>query len=314
MDIAIIGAGAAGMLFAGRLSSAGYNVLITDKSLERISAVRKKGIKILSPDGKEVLASKPYAAAQDELQSSRFRGCDYYIFCVKAFSTAEAAEAVSIFAGSNSIAVTFQNGAGNIEKIAQFFKTSNIAAGTTTEGATFLSPGSVIHGGNGKTQIGMIGNGPGQKERLMPLVEALSESGFSSAYSSNPKKLIWEKLAVNACINPLTALTGAANGFVSVNRHLMAIAKMISEEVCAAASSGNINLDSGSIYRSIIDVAEKTSENRSSMLQDISAGRKTEIDQISGFIAEKARQAGNPADANTALHLIVKALEDIKKI
>ena len=309
MHITIIGAGAAGMLFAGKLSSAGYKVTLTDINQERISAVSRSGIKILSPLNDVIIHSFPETSAYENLRADKIAKTDFFIFCVKAYSTSAAAESVRKFAANNSIAVTFQNGAGNIEKIAAFFNKRSIAAGITTEGASFLSPGSIIHGGSGETIIGMIDNSERQRNRLMPLIEAFENSGFKAGYTDFPAGVIWKKLAVNACINPLTALTGSKNRYTAESIYLREIIKLAASEICTAAASDKITLDPADIYRTVIGVAEKTGENTSSMLQDIIAGRKTEIKEISGFIARKST---SDARVNNTLFLLVKALEQIK--
>ncbi len=304
MTIAIIGAGAAGSLFAAYLAKAGYNVLITDKDRPRAEAIRDNGITVLSPSGAVILHSHPAGVLSSDL-----RGADFYLFCVKSYSTLEAAETVSGFAGKNSIAVTFQNGSGNAEAISRFFGRERTASGTTTEGAFFLEPSRIVHGGKGKTKIGMTGS-TGQKEKLMPLIKALSTAGLKAAYTDNPDKLIWKKLAVNAAINPLTAITGCSNGFTAENSHLKNIIRMTVKEVCTAAALRNIRLEEEAVYRSVLSVAENTAANKSSMLQDILSGRKTEIEDINGYIDKiLEKDLSSCISVNRILLLFIKAFE-----
>ena len=311
MNIAIIGAGAAGSLFAGYLARAGYNVIITDSDEAKIDTIANKGIKVLSPSGEELLHTFVCEAlhAGNMESNPKFKNCQYYIFCVKSFSTRAAAESVYKFAKENSIAVTFQNGAGNIENISSFFNINSIAAGATTEGATLLESGIVLHGGKGKTGIGMIKNNAEDKEKLVPLINALEKAGFKSFYSDNPQKMIWEKLAVNASINSITAILKTTNGIIAENNYLHTLVKLITDEACIAAESDNIKLDPDETYKTVLEVAKNTVKNKSSMLQDILAGKKTEIENISGFISKTAEDNKTTAKANLALFLLVKALE-----
>ncbi|MCL2792529.1 MAG: 2-dehydropantoate 2-reductase [Spirochaetaceae bacterium] len=317
MNIAIIGAGATGSLFGSYLSHAGYNVIITNSSETKTNVIADKGIKVLSPSGEEILHTFLYEALPvSKLGSSeKFKNCQYYIFCVKSFSTASAAESIYKFVKPDSIVVTLQNGAGNIENLSAFFKLDNIAAGTTTEGATLLEPGIVIHGGKGKTTIGMVGNNK-EKSQLEPLITAFEKAGFNTSYTDDPKKIIWEKLAINAAINPITAILKASNGIIVENEYLKNLVKIITEEVCLTASasapagSDNIKLDPDETYNKVLEVAKNTKANKSSMLQDILAGKKTEIENISGFISKTAEDNGISAKGNHALFLLVKALEN----
>ena len=304
MTIAIIGAGAAGSLFAAYLAKAGFNVLITDKDRPRVAAIQNNGITVISPSEDAILHSRPAGVFLPDLTSA-----DYYLFCVKSWATPEAAETVSGFAGKDSIAVTFQNGSGNADAISRFFGRDRTASGTTTEGAFILEPSRIVHGGKGVTKIGMTGR-TGHKEMLMPLITALNSAGLKAAYTDNPDELIWNKLAVNAAINPLTAITGCSNGFTAENPNLKNIIRMTVKEVCTAAALRNIRLEEESVYRSVLSVAENTSANKSSMLQDIISGRKTEIEDINGYIEkilEKELSCG--ISVNRILLLFIKALE-----
>ncbi|MCL2481271.1 MAG: 2-dehydropantoate 2-reductase [Spirochaetaceae bacterium] len=313
MNIAIIGAGATGSLFGSYLANAGYNVIITDSDDAKINAIAKNGLKVLSPSGEEILHTFIYEAlpAAKMESSEKFKNCNYYIFCVKSFSTANAAESVCKFVKADSIAVTLQNGAGNIEALSAFFKQENIAAGTTTEGATLLEPGIVIHGGKGKTAIGMAGSDKGcYTAGIAPLITAFEKAGFKTSYTDNPKKMIWEKLAVNTSINSITAILKESNGIIDKSSYLKSLIKIITDEVCLAAKTVSIKLDPAETYNTVLEVAKNTKANKSSMLQDILAGKKTEIENISGFISKTAKDNGIRAKGNLALFLLVKALEN----
>jgi len=313
MNIAIIGAGATGSLFGSYLSNAGYNVIITDTDEAKINAIAKKGIKVLSPSREKILHTFLYEAfpAAKMDSSEKFKNCKYYIFCVKSFSTASAAESIYKFVKADSIAVTLQNGAGNIEALSAFLNLDNIAAGTTTEGATLLESGIVIHGGKGKTSIGMVGNDKGcYTAGIAPLITAFKKAGFEAFYTDDPIKMIWEKLAVNTSINSITAILKANNGVIAESKYLKNLIKIITDEVCLTAKANNIQLDPNETYNTVLEVVKNTKANKSSMLQDILAGKKTEIENISGFISKTAKDNGISAKGNLALFLLVKALEN----
>ena len=299
------------MLFAAYLSHAGYSIVILDTDEAKINSITDNDIKVLSPARDEILRASPYETllpAHLE-KSNKFKNCKYYIFCVKSFSTKNAAESICKFVNPDSIVATLQNGAGNIETLSAFFKLDNIAAGTTTEGATLLEPGIVIHGGKGSTFIGLAASSATHIPRLNPLIAAFEKAGFKTSYTDNPRKMIWEKLAVNASINPITSILKTNNGAIIENNYLKNLIKIITAEVCLAANNDSIKLNPDEMYNKVLEVAENTKANKSSMLQDILAGKKTEIENISGFVAKAAENAGLPAKANLALFLLVKALE-----
>jgi 2-dehydropantoate 2-reductase len=172
----------------------------------------------------------------------------------------------------------------------------------TTAGATLLEPGRVRSGGEGVITVG-------EHDRLAPLLQALAQAGFAVEQDPDPDALLWGKLVVNAAINPLTALLNVPNGELLRRPTARLLMASLAREAAAVAAAQGLRLRYLDPVAEAEHIAERTASNRSSMLQDISRGRRTEIDAICGAIARAGEQADQPAPLNQAMYLLVKALE-----
>ena len=304
MKIAIIGSGAVGTLFGGLLKANRINAVLFDSNKEKIKYIKENGIKIRYPETGKTLHLFPDAVS-DKLQIHSF---DYYIFCVKAYSTEKAAEEIASVAAENSIAVTFQNGMGNIENLLKHFRACSIAAGVTSEGATETANGEIVYGGKGRTEISFIDNNR-DTEKIKTLIDIFNSSKLSSELNNNYKYLIWKKLIINAAINPLTAITRLKNRYIAESEYMRSLSEKIVDESVKIAAGENIIFNSDEMKKIVFSTAEKTGNNKSSMLQDIEADRKTEIDYISGALADSAEKSGIKAPLNKSMHNIIKVLE-----
>ena len=304
MKTAIIGAGAIGSLFGSLLKANNIDTVLYDRDSRKTDYINKNGIQLIYPQPGKKLTLFPEASDRIE----RIKGFDYYLLCVKSYSTEAVAEKISSVSRDDSVIVTFQNGMGNIEILRKYFRGSCIAAGTTSEGALFTPPASVVYGGRGKTSFSIIDKN-GNNSVLEPILQMLNSSGIETSLTDNYRNDIWKKLVVNAAINPLTAALKLQNRHISESPYLREVAEMIILESIEAAGADGINLDYEEIKNTVFSVAEKTGLNRSSMLQDIENKRKTEIDFISGAAADKAEETGISLSVNRIMQNIIKVLE-----
>jgi 2-dehydropantoate 2-reductase len=137
----------------------------------------------------------------------------------------------------------------------------------------------------------------------------LGGSGLRVRLAENIHQALWKKLAVNCAINPLTALHGCANGELLTQPALRCEFDAVCAELAVIlAGLGHADIAPG-IAEEAARVARATAANRSSMRQDLEAGRETEIAFITGFLCERAREAGLPCPLNEALFAAVRARE-----
>jgi len=295
MKIAIIGAGAMGCLFGAKLSNINENeVFLIDIWEEHVNAINNNGLTV-EEEGKQILYDRVKAVKKAEEAGP----CDIAVIFVKSTITGEAVKKNRAVFGNKTIALTLQNGLGNVEMIAAELGVNNVIAGTTANGATMLGPGRIRHAGKGKTVIGEL---MGEKtSRLSDLADMLSRAGMETDISDNVIGLIWDKLLVNAGINALTALTGLRNGALLDHPELTGILEAAVEEARTVALAKGISLKYSDPASHTKEVCKATAENISSMLQDIKNNKPTEIETINGAICKEGQRAGIKTPVNSVL-------------
>jgi 2-dehydropantoate 2-reductase len=297
MDLLIEGTGAMACLFAARLSRAGFGVTVSGTWHEGIQAMRTNGVRLIDADGVE--RHFPVRVAERECDSGRY---EHAVVLVKSWQTEQAANRLRHCLAQDGLALTLQNGLGNQEKLAAVLGKKRVCLGVTTAGATLLGPGRVRAAGSGKVSLG---SHPG----IEPIADALQQSGFSIEIVSDPDALLWGKLVINAAINPLTALMRIPNGELLKRPTARNLMKDAAKEASEVAAALKIKLPYTDPVKMVGEVAMRTAENRSSMLQDVLRGAPTEIDAISGAIVRAGEEASIPTPVNLTLWRLVKGLE-----
>jgi 2-dehydropantoate 2-reductase len=298
-EIGIVGAGAMGSLFGGRLAQAGQEVLLYDINREHVQAIQREGLIIedLASGQQELCRPAATTKAEDLVD------VDFLVIFVKSAATDNVARQFSEITGKHTIAVTVQNGLGNEVILKEYFGPVRTAAGVTSQGATFLGPGRIRHAGRGPTHLCMSDRDNG---KLRGFIDALNEAGLESDLEENIDDLIWSKLIINVGINALTALTGLPNGRLLDYEDCKALmADLVAEAVNVAGKKG-VHLTYDDPLQMVYQVAEKTGGNRSSMLQDFDRNRQSEIDFINGAIVREAESIGLEAPINRALTRLVR--------
>ncbi len=302
MKIAILGVGAMGCLLGGKLSASADNeIFMIGSWKEAVDHIFVNGITI-EENGQDNV----YRPARATSDSSEVGPCDLVLVAVKSYSTGATVRKHPALFGPDTIALTMQNGVGNVEQIAECIGEDHVMAGTTSHGATVLAPGHVRHAGVGETVIGEIAGGC--SERLEAVQALLNEAGFVTDLSDNVVGLVWDKLMVNVGINALTGITGLENGKLLERPDLEELMRLAVTEAAAVAEAKGIRLGPDPVEHAR-QVAEKTARNRSSMLQDISGGKKTEIETINGAIVREAEALGIEVPVNRVLTRLILGME-----
>ena len=306
MKIAMIGSGAMGSLFGGKLSLAGHEVVLYDVYREHVEKIVQDGLAIEDSATGAVATSHPRASADPRA----VEGSQILVFFVKSTATEQAAAQFAAFAGKDTIALTLQNGLGNEAIIRRFFGAARTAAGVTSQGATFLGPGRIRHAGKGPTHMAMA---DGKNEKLDALAKALGSAGFETYVEKDVAALVWSKLVINVGINALTAINRQPNGKLLESEEAKAVMADLVAEAVAVAEAGGIRIAYENPLATVYDVAGRTAANRSSMLQDFDKGRETEIDFMNGAIVREAAAKGLDVPVNLTITRLIKMLEKAGK-
>ncbi len=173
---------------------------------------------------------------------------------------------------------------------------------TVTYGATSKSPCCIETGGEGVIKVA---NFQGPEENAEMVTRAFSNVGFRVERNADAGKIVWEKAGINCLINPITALLEVKNGRLLELEETKMLMKKLAIEVEKVSRSIDIELDD--IYGKAKEVCRKTRKNRSSMLQDIINGRRTEICSLNGTVSKIGKMNGIPAHYNGYLSDLVLA-------
>lgn len=225
---------------------------------------------------------------------------DLALVLVKSWQTERAARQLRGCLTPHGIALTLQNGLGNVETLRAELGEHRASLGITTTGATLLGPGHVRLGGMGPTYLP-------DDPRLEPLGRMLRQAGFEVGFERDLDALVWKKLAINSGINPLTALLNTSNGGLLDRQDSRQVMIAAAEETCLVARNLRVDLAGWDAGEAIEDVARKTAKNISSMLQDIRRGAPTEIDAINGAVVQQGKITSTATPVNWTLWHLVRA-------
>ena len=272
MKIAIVGAGAMGCLYGAKLSEVPENeVYLIDVWKDHINAINANGL-AMEEDGR----TKIYHRVKGVTEAAQAGICDLAIVFVKSTLTGTAMKTNRAVFGPETIALTLQNGLGNIDLIREEIGDQNVIAGTTAHGATMLGPGTMRHAGKGKTIIGEL-NGK-RTNRIEAIAKLFEEAGLETDISENVLGLVWDKLLVNVGINALTGITKLHNGELLDHPEIEKILEAAVAEAHAVAKAAGITLSFDDPIAHTKEVCRATAANKSSMLQDVLNHKQTEID------------------------------------
>ncbi|WP_415378616.1 ketopantoate reductase family protein [Halosimplex sp. TS25] len=290
MRVLVFGAGSLGSLLGGLLARAHEVTLIgRDPHVERI---RDAGLRI---EGEVLARVRP--AAVTTVPDGRF---DLAVVTVKAFDT-DAAAAALADADLGGV-LSLQNGLGNEERLADELACP-VLAGTCTYGARLRGPGRVECTGRGEVVLGPPDGG--SSPHADRVGAAFDAADVETTVAADMPRRLWEKLAVNAGINAVTALVRAENGALSEGPAGVP-ARRAAVETAAVARERGIDLSDEAAASAVERVADATAANRSSMLQDIEAGERTEVDAINGAVVDRAE---GPVPVNETLTALLRGWE-----
>lgn len=301
MKIVLVGPGAIGCLFAGILAEAGHEVWLLDKRRERAALVTRDGVRIESDAGLRVIRVR---ATVDPAEIGL---AELVCLCVKTYDTAAALHHALPLVGPGTIAMSLQNGYGGPRCIAAEVPAERVLGGITSHGSTSLGAGHVRHAGSGPTWIApCIPAATGLADRVAAV---FSGAGLVAEVVADIEGMTWSKLVINAAINPLTAIHDVRNSALLDDPGLRQTMIDAAREAAEVARARGVRLMFPDAGVETERVCLATGNNVSSMLQDVRAGRRTEIEAITGVIVGEARALGLRMPVNEMLLAGVLGLE-----
>lgn len=304
--IAVFGAGAVGCWFGGLLARAGAPVTLIGRSAH-VEAIASSGLRLESADLDERVS---VAASTDP---AAVRGARLVLVAVKGFDTDGAGRALAPQLAEGAVLLSLQNGVENAARLAAATGRPAFPA-VVWVAASMAGPGVVRHAGRGDLVIGDLSWAmPGAEARRRTLAEiaaVFETAGVPCAVSDDIEAELWAKLAANCAFNPVSALALARYAEIGALPGGRRLLRDVVTEVLAVAAAGGVSTGARDVVGAVLKLADSMAEATSSMAQDLAAGRRTEIDDLNGFVARRGSDLGVPTPVNRTLAVLVKLLEE----
>ncbi len=303
MKIAIIGSGAMGGVFGALFAKGGHEVTLVDVWREGVDAINTNGLIIEQKTGeRETIRVRATTHPADA------GVVDLVLVFVKCYHTEVAVRAALAIVGPRTVVLSLQNGWGNAARISAIVGADKVLVGVTYHSATLAGPGHVQHMAKGVTHLGGLGGTA--DARLAEIAAAFTAAGIEAHVSTSVREQIWSKLALNVCSLPTSSLLRCYAGDLVQRPGTVTLMQALLREVVAVATALGIKLDYHERWTAIATLLEKATTAKASMLQDVMARRRTEIDVINGAIVAEGARFGIATPHNETLVQLIKALED----
>ena len=314
MKICVYGAGAIGGLMAAWLSRSGHDVSLVARGAQ-LEAIRRDGLRIRSKDKTESFKIKA------EAEPAKFGAQDYVLVTVKAQSLTDVAGTIAPLLGKDTSVVTAMNGVpwwffhgmkrrdAHLEsldpggKLSRAIPTERVVGCVIHLAASTPEPGLINHNMGAKLILGEPGGE--NTARTKRIADALAAAGFDIVVTNTIEKEFWVKLLGNVSFNPVSALTVTTADQLIQNQEVKAYMVEIMREVLAIGRA--VGVDANIDPEARIDMARVLGPFKTSMLQDLEAGKRLEIDGLLAGTLEIARKAGVRAPFTESLFGLIRA-------
>ncbi|MFH0726499.1 MAG: 2-dehydropantoate 2-reductase [Pseudomonadota bacterium] len=306
MKIAIVGAGVLGSIFGSLFAGKGFEVTLIEVLEERVRLIEKEGLWMQWPDGERT-------HSRIEITSNvRMAGVkNLVIIAVKGYHTRSAIESALPMIGPDTVVLSVQNGLGNLEIIAETVGPERVVGGITAHSGMPVSMNEVRYVG-GLGPLLVIGPYDGvSRPGFEKMVQRFKDVGLDVHPTDNINNVIWKKLIANVSTNVVAALTGLTGGIAVTHESSVKIIEALSLELAKVARAKGIDfpeLDDPLGFS--LKAFASTKNNRVSMLQDVEAGRLTEIGNLNEVIVSEGRRLNIPTPYNEAVSWLTRGVEE----
>ncbi len=291
-----------GSVYAGLFASAGHEVWAIDRWREHVEAMRSKGLRLEGKSGDRTVRVNATTDAKEA------GPCDLVILATKAMHVASAAQTIKALLKPETPVLSIQNGLGGPETAASILGKERVMVGVVGGfGASMRAPGHAHHNGMELVRLGEFG-GP-ITARLKQVEQAWRGAGFKVRLFDDIDQLVWEKLLCNCAYSGPCGVMDVTIGQVMNDADLSRISAACASEGYAVAKKKGVKLGFDDPVAYVRDFGSKIPNARPSVLLDLLAGRKSEIDVINGAIPRVGAEVGVPAPVNETITALVRAKE-----
>ena len=298
MRIAVMGSGAVGGYFGGRLAAAGQEVVFIARGAH-LHALRTRGLEIRSPKGDLRL---PHVQAVET--PSTVGDVDVVLFTVKMYDVEPASEAIIPLVGPRTVVITLQNGVEAVELVSRRVGRTHVAGGVAYVAAVMSEPGVIKHTALDRLIFGELDGS--RSARLLGLRLACVDAGFDATVSEHIEVDLWSKFARLSVFSGMTAVTRAPIGIVRQDPELLGMLAAACEEALAVGRSRGIPLADAVLDEILQMVHGLPPEAKSSMLEDLERGKRLELPWLSGAVVRLAAETGVPTPIHRFIATVLR--------
>lgn len=299
--VAVLGGGAVGSYFGGMLARAGAPVTLIARQAHA-DAVTRNGLWI---EGRAFQGTVPMLGTTD---AAGVENAELVIVSVKTPDTRTAAQSIVRHLAPDALVMSLQNGVDN-SRVLQEALERPVIASVVYVSAEMGGPGRVVHNGRGDLVIGSV-DGRIPAPALNDVAAVFERASVPCRASATIAADLWTKLTMNCAFNAVSALTRSRYGRVAGHEPSMVVVNSAIDEVLAVARAEGVVLAPEALRAAAWKLATSVPNALASTAQDILSGRRTEIDDLNGYVAARGAALGVPTPINYALFALVKLLED----
>lgn len=292
----VLGGGSLGQLWASRLALAGFDCRLILRDQSALAEWNAAGARIMlrQPDRCDTVAVPGQLAEQPE-------PIDNLIVATKAYAVVDALTGLVARMKPDSTALLLQNGLGSQQAARALLSKQRVLYASVTDGAWRDGTNTVVWAGKGQTRLGDPDHGVAPS-----WFAALRASSIACTWEDDIFPVLWEKLAINCAINPLTAIHDCRNG--AIPQQAGPRLKHVIAELQALLAQAHMPQIAARLPETVDEVIRRTANNSSSMRQDVKAARRTEIEFILGYACRTAEASGCNVPQLQALYTELRAL------
>ncbi|TWJ11419.1 ketopantoate reductase family protein [Geobacter argillaceus] len=300
---AVIGAGPVGGIVAAFLARGGYDVTLCDVVPSLLEPALNPGILLEGADNFQARVTRIITRVDDLAADPP----DVVFVTVKATALPLLASVLEKFVSEGRYFVSWQNGIDTERVLSQSLGVKSVMRAVVNFGSVPVGPSHIRLAFHHRPHF-LQELDPASKEAAIGICNVLTECGLDTHHTDQIRNMVWSKAVNNSCMNPVCAITGKTMFEVMNDPILVNLVDSLLKEGVAVARANEFALGPD-YYPFCVDYIKDAGHHKPSMLQDIEAGRRTEVDFINGKIIEYGARAGMPTPYNTTLRALVKALE-----
>ena len=300
---AVIGAGPVGCIVAAYLAKGGFRVILCDILSELLAPALDPGISI---EGAEVLQHTVDHTCTDVDELEQYSP-DVVFVTVKANSLPLLTSSLEAFRQTGTAVVSWQNGIDTELILAEALGRESVLRAVVNWGCAMKAPGQVIMGFHHPPHF-IQALDPAGDPAALGIAEALSRGGLETRRTDQIVSMVWRKSIMNASMNPVCATTGMTMSQAMNDPIVFQTINSLVKESIRVARENEISLG-WDYYPYCMGYLKNAGDHKPSMLMDIEARRRTEIDFMNGKIVEYGERCGITTPLNATLRALVKGLE-----